>query len=192
MSTIQRSLLIFSTLALLLAAAEARLGETKVEIEKRYGESVKSQNTSAVVSDLFSHLDLKSSDALPRMECSAYVKENWIVVVIYLDGKSVCETYFKLDSFEIKQDELIQLLKANAVDKQWRRIVRENEDDQYNLKWSLIGTHVESQKKEYATAILGGRSLTLTMSAITEYINEVRESTTKREAERKTKALKDF
>jgi len=79
-------------LALTLAgSAHARLGETKEQIQVRYGKPVKET----------------SSDA-------QYEKQAWRIAVRYLDGKAVSETFTKAEAAEISHNEVEIILLKNA------------------------------------------------------------------------------
>ncbi len=190
MITIKHLLFIFATFTIFSASSEARLGETKPEIEKRFGEPI-DRPESFCLGRLKSISSLYLSHLPSRMEYRDYANKFASISVIYIDGKSVYEQYICYS--KITKEELIQLLNVNALGKEWQGVQNWGVAHYEQKKWVLIETHDLNQKKEYATAIFdGSQTLELTMQALNDYIKELQDATAKQEADRKAKALKDF
>lgn len=195
------SLLVLTACVTLSISSKARLGETKVEIETRYGEgiSIKDPTVEEVVKELvYDGLGVRATDDLPRMEGYIYKKNNWVVTVVFLDGKSSTEEYFKGDSFTIKGDEISTFLTNNSCGKEWlpvKTVTADGKDvtDPNNRRWIQRDPPVGDKKpKTTAVTFLAGRKLTVVNTALLDYINETHANAAKKAQEQKDKALKDF
>lgn len=78
-------------LLLLTATAHARLGETKEQIQVRYGKPIQQTDADA-----------------------DYAKNIWRVTVIFIDGKSVSEKFTKAEGADLSHNEVDILLQRNS------------------------------------------------------------------------------
>lgn len=195
-----KQLILVATACLGLAwPALARLGETKPQIITRYGpgEPFKVHRMALYASQILDRLGVKPSDELPRLECNVYTKLNWVIFVIFLDGKSVCEKYFRDDVDAIGDEELENFLSVNTLGKRWKPVDSIAPDgvvytDRNHRRWELVVPDEPAATKSSATALLEGRGLQLTMQSLVDYINETHAKLLQDEEEQKAKALQGF
>jgi hypothetical protein len=90
-----------TTLMLCGATAFARIGETKAQIEKRYGQATGGSGSS-----------------------KAYAYEDFFVIVTFDNGISGIETFQKLNVSPMARLEIEELLEANSDGSKWERSTR--------------------------------------------------------------------
>lgn len=199
MRTLKHWMIVAAMCLGLAMPAWARLGETKAGIEKRYGhgEAFKADRMAAYAADILTRLGVKPEDELPLIEGCVFTKQNWVIFVVFLDGKSVCEKYFRDDSDTIEDAEVANFLSVNSLGKEWKPTPTIALDgtayyDRNHRRWELNGAAKNKPPKLAATAALDGRSLQITMQSLFDYINATHAKALKQEEERKAKALKVF
>ena len=94
-----------------VAPAHARIGETEAQIQKRYGKPLK------VIGDS------------PAQRAITYRVHTYYVLVVFLDGKSECETYAKQDGGPFSSDEVRILLQNNSDGKGWTDMTKKETKD---------------------------------------------------------------
>ena len=177
-------LLIFSGIS---TPVRARLGETQADIERRYGSSIDQNKVLPILNDLAKRLGINGSEDLSKVNVCAYRNGNWIVAVVYMGNQSVCEHYFKLDSFDLTEDETSNFLKINSDGKEWTPIDAAD-GDKNNQKWTLPGP----DQKPAAIAFLGGRWITFVNTTLLDFIKQQHANAAGQDANQKTQALKNF
>jgi len=78
----------------------ARIGETKAEIEARYGKAL-------------------SSSSGPGTPIFLYRKSGMQIGVVFIKGKSAAEFYSRIDKHGLSENEIKLLLDANSFNGQW-------------------------------------------------------------------------
>jgi hypothetical protein len=102
-TNMQRSFTALIALFSLIGSAQARIGDTEVQIRTRYGEAI-------------TVLPVRPSDA-GLTKC--YSSERYIISVTYVKGRSVREILSKPDNSKITEAEIQTALKANAGGSGW-------------------------------------------------------------------------
>lgn len=97
--------LITAILALFILQAEARLGETKEQTEKRYGWSMQ---------------ELESPAKNLQVHC--FEKLGYKIIVTFMDGISANETFTKVGDGSFSDAELEKLLESNTGDSTWEKV----------------------------------------------------------------------
>jgi hypothetical protein len=113
-----RTLYCLPTVACLVLGAmpvQARLGETEKEIEKRYGPNI--------------NLKLTPGESAREKEGS-YSYKGFLIFVSFFDGKSHAERYTTGEPEGLSDTQIDALLKANAGEDPWRKVV-----DKPEQKW---------------------------------------------------------
>lgn len=104
------------TLLLALAAgrADARVGETQAEVDKRYGPPFKRVKFQKPIEKKF-----------------AYHFSGFVIEVSFIQDRSVMEVFERDDRGFISEEEIATFLKANAGSSTWRREESSNTEREY-------------------------------------------------------------
>lgn len=113
-------------LALGALPAQARLGETEKEIEKRYGPPVR-----------------KLMAATKRDKTRLYSFKGMQIKVTFLDGKSQLENYSRPSTKKLIESEINLLMKVNAPDLEWLELKAENDDRSWVSQDAAFGVTYE-------------------------------------------------
>ena len=110
-----------AVLALLSGGADARLWETKREIERRYGPSIQTLAQE------------------PRQQGFVYQYKHLFVIVQFLDGKSNYEVYFPVDmKSKLTAKDIQVLLDLNSFGRRWSKSMSD--------MWELAGAGPKGEK----------------------------------------------
>jgi|SRR2546423_6488578 len=113
----------------------ARLGESRDEVEARYGSPVRTIQS-----------------APDRVTGRLYDFNGFLITVMFLDGKSQLEEYAKKDKTKLTEDDVEKLLQANSGGRTWQRTDKPTSDVR---TWQLIngdaGASLEPTKLSVAT-----------------------------------------
>jgi len=112
---------------LLTSPLSARLGETKEQIIKRYGEP-----------------EERDDEFSDRHESFLFSVSNYSILVTFLDGVSHGEFYTKLDDEDFSETEISRLLEINGGGKEWEVAV-------------IRGNHLFNQGEELYGAASGSQ-----------------------------------